>query len=86
MQSTEYRSDFFDAIQAQGEARGLAQGEARGEIKGEVRILLKILDSRSIHLTNEQLTLITSCTNPDQLDLWADRALGATSANDLFKD
>ncbi|HUN34266.1 MAG TPA: hypothetical protein VMU95_19865, partial [Trebonia sp.] len=76
MQSTEYRSDFFDAIQAQGEAKG----EARGEVKGEVRILLKILDSRSIHLTNEQLTLITSCTNPDQLDLWADRALGATSA------
>jgi len=78
MQSTEYRSDFFDAIEA--------QGEAKGEAKGEARILLKILGSRGITLTGEQLALVTSCTDPDQLDLWADRALGGTSADDVFKD
>jgi hypothetical protein len=74
MQTTEYKSDFFDAIEAQGEARG------------EARILLKILKSRSITLTDEQLTRIASCSDPNQLDLWADRALGATCANDIFKD
>jgi hypothetical protein len=78
MQTAPYKSDFFDAIEAQGVAKGEAQGEAR--------ILLKILNSRGIALTGEQLALVASCTDPDQLDLWADLALGATCASDVFKD
>jgi hypothetical protein len=70
METAEYKSDFFDRVEAQGEAR----------------VLLKIFKSRGIELTDEQLDLVTSCADPDQLDLWADRALDATSAREVFKD
>jgi hypothetical protein len=78
MQTAEYKSDFFDRVEAQGIAQGIAQGETR--------ILLKIIKSRGIRLTDEQLDQVNSCTDPDQVDLWADRALNAASANDIFKD
>jgi hypothetical protein len=33
METTEYKSDFFDRIEAIGAARGEARGEARGAAK-----------------------------------------------------
>lgn len=70
MLTAEYKSDFFDRIEAQGEARAL----------------LKILTSRGIELTDEQQKMITTCTDLERIDQWLDLALTATSAGDVFKD
>jgi hypothetical protein len=57
-----------------------------GEARGEAKALLKILSSRGITLTSDQHDLVISCPDPGQLDAWLDRALVATSANDIFRD
>jgi len=64
--------------------RGDANGEARGEIRGEAKSVLKILVARSIEVTDEVRERILSCTDVDQLDIWINRALTATTADDLF--
>jgi hypothetical protein len=82
MVTKEYKNDFFDRAEALGEARG----EARGKAAGKAEVLIKILDARAIGLTGEQRDLVVSCTDPGQLDAWVDRALAATSVDDVFKD
>ena len=74
METTEYKADFFDRV------------EARAEARGEANALLKILKSRGIGLTEEQRETVASSTDPAQVDRWLDKALTATSADDVFKD
>ena len=37
-------------------------------------------------LTGEQRDLVLACSDLGQLDVWVDRALAATSADEVFKD
>ncbi|MFI9510484.1 hypothetical protein [Nocardia sp. NPDC052566] len=67
----EYKSDF-----AKGYFR---QGEARGEAKS----LLKLLRARGIDVADTTETRILECTDLDQLDTWFDRALVASTLDDL---
>jgi len=69
---------------AEGKAEGRAEGKAEGEIEGEIKLLLRILRSRGIDITDEQRQRISECKNPEQIETWADRALTATSADELF--
>jgi hypothetical protein len=78
MQTAEYKSDFYDRIEASAEARGEARGEAKS--------LVIVLEARGVHLTREQHDLIMSCADVDTLDRWLQRAAAATSAEDVFKD
>jgi hypothetical protein len=82
METTEYKSDFFDRVEAIGEARG----EARGQARGEARSLIIVLEARGLDLTSQQHDLVTTCTDTDQLELWLNRAVAATSTDDVFKD
>jgi hypothetical protein len=72
----EVSSPFFRRLRQEGRQEGLAKGEAKA--------LVKILASRGIALTDEQHELLASCADPDQLDTWLDRALAATSADEVF--
>jgi len=67
---TEFKNDFFDRIEAQGKAEAL----------------IKILEARTVGLTGEQRDLVLACSDLGQLDVWVDRALAATSADEVFKD
>lgn len=71
MQTAEYKIDYFDRVEAQG----------------EVKALLKILKSRRIDLTDEQLEQVKACGDPEQVNLWIDRALDdGASAEGIFKE
>ncbi|WP_329520026.1 hypothetical protein [Spirillospora sp. NBC_01491] len=52
--------------------------------RGEADMLLFILSKRDMRLSEAQRAQITSCTDVDQLHRWAERALHATTADDLF--
>ena len=78
MQVKQYPNAFLDGIEA--------RAEERGEARGEAKALLKVLGSRGVELTSEQQEQIMSCTDPEQLDRWLDRAGSAISADDVFKD
>jgi hypothetical protein len=94
MSTTEYRLHFLDreierasaAARAEGRAIGEAEGRTRGEAEGEAAALLKILRFRGIELSDEQREIVASSSDPVQVDLWLDRALTASSTEDIFKD
>ncbi|HUN37303.1 MAG TPA: hypothetical protein VMU95_35335 [Trebonia sp.] len=83
---TEFKNDFFDRIEAQARAIGEAQGRAEGGAQGRAEALIKILEARTVGLTSEQRDLVLACSDLGQLDVWVDRALAATSADEVFKD
>lgn len=78
METREYRSDWWDRVEAEGKARGKAEGKAEA--------LLEILKVRGIELTSVQRDTVLTCMDLSQLDQWLHRALVAASAGDVFKD
>ncbi|QVQ53303.1 hypothetical protein J4H86_05915 [Spiractinospora alimapuensis] len=80
----QYQSDFTAQWEAKGEARGEARGEAKGRAKGEAQALLRILDRRDIPVDETSRTRILACDDLEQLGHWIDRALTATSIDELF--
>ncbi len=67
-----------------GLAEGEAKGEARGEAKGEANAVLRVLAIRGIAVSDDIRALICACADTQQLDTWLDRAVTATSIDDLF--
>jgi hypothetical protein len=74
MQTSEYEKTFIERIHDQG------------EVKGEAKALLKLLDKRSLALSDEQREKVRTCTDAAQLDLWFDRAITASSTAEVFAD
>lgn len=70
----------------------LYQGEyaqsllAEGRAEGEARILLKLLDGRGIALSGAQRERIESCSDAAMIEGWFDRAVVATTADEVFGD
>ena len=86
----ELQSDFAKKYFAQGEAEGEAKGEAKGRAEraeGEARLLIKMLDSKEgIELTEVLRQRILECTDIDLIERWFERALTATSLDDIFSE
>lgn len=51
----------------------------------EAEDILRILQSRHVAVSSEQHTTVSTCTDLAQLDVWFDRALTATTADEVFK-
>ncbi len=64
---------------------GHEQGVAEGRAEGKARTLLKILAHHRVTLTEAEQERILSCRDLDQLEHWLDRALVASSAEELFE-
>ncbi len=63
-----YRSETFQRVRAESRAEDI----------------LRLLELRNIAVPEDVRTRIITCTDPDQLSLWFDRAANATGINDLF--
>ena len=77
MTTMEWKSDFIESY--------VPQGVQQGEVKAKAEGVIKIIDTRGIHATDQQRDRVSSCTDIAQLDEWFDRALVAASAADIFK-
>jgi hypothetical protein len=55
-----------------------------GEVRADRRMLLHLLDRRQLVLSDSGRKLIESCTDLELLESWADRALTATSIEEVF--
>ena len=55
-----------------------------GEVKGEAKLLLKQLRFKGFTVSPELAARVESCQDLDQLDLWAERVLTATTLDDIF--
>ncbi|WP_051022809.1 hypothetical protein [Nocardia pneumoniae] len=72
----EYQSDFARKYVAQGRDEGRAEEAAR--------LLLMALDARGITIADTTRAEIDRCTDLDQLESWARKAITAESENEVF--
>lgn len=64
----EYQSEFARGYFAQGEAKAV----------------LRVLDTRGIEVSEGARERIRACTDPEQVEVWLDRAVTAATVDDLF--
>ncbi|MFR9791106.1 hypothetical protein ACL07V_21015 [Streptomyces sp. MB22_4] len=65
---------------------GRREGREKGLIEGSRRMALRILEARRIPVPDTARERIETCTDLDQLETWAERAVHATDAHELFTD
>jgi len=64
----------------------LDEAEAKGRARGMARILVLRLKLWDIPISDEQLQRITTCTDEHLIEEWFDRAVTATTADEIFTD
>ncbi|MFF4114886.1 hypothetical protein [Streptomyces sp. NPDC001714] len=64
----------------------LIEGETRGRAESRAEDILRILDLRGVEVAEAERDLITDCGDLATLGIWFDRAVTATSAQELFAD
>lgn len=69
----------------EGKAEGKAEAKAEAEVKGERNTVLMVLKARNLTPTDEQRELVSACDDLGTLKQWAERAVTATSTEDVFK-
>ncbi|GAA1508931.1 hypothetical protein GCM10009677_47230 [Sphaerisporangium rubeum] len=60
------------------------KGLAEGRTEGQAESLLTVIHMRGITVPGEVKERIMSCRDHDQLDTWLQRAVGATSLDEIF--
>lgn len=85
MTLADLRVPFLDDPVEAAIARGRTEGRTEGRAEGEVAMLLHIITARGITLSETDRDLVESCADRTQLEYWADRALQAKTAEDIFR-
>lgn len=78
-QRTMYATIYDEAV-----GKGLEQGVAQGKLQGEVNMLLRVIDKRGLALSDSQREQVETCTDEAQLHEWFDRALTASTIDEVF--
>ncbi|MFF4018121.1 hypothetical protein [Streptomyces sp. NPDC001843] len=73
-----WRHPLAEQVRQEGREEGIEQERAS--------MVLRILQWRGIDVSESVRDRVTSCTDLDRLEVWAQRAVHASSAKDLFGD
>ncbi|MEU2228247.1 hypothetical protein [Streptomyces sp. NPDC018347] len=65
-------------------AEGREQGRQEGRVEGLRQMIVEMLEWRSIPVPDTIRERVNACTDLDQLKVWAQRAVHATDAAELF--
>jgi predicted transposase YdaD len=74
-----------EELRAEGEAKGRAEGRAQGRVQGRAETLEKLMVLKFGALSVDQVAFIDTATE-QQLDVYLERILTATSAAAVFAD
>ncbi|HEY8981374.1 MAG TPA: hypothetical protein VIU15_17515 [Streptomyces sp.] len=78
-------TSFFVSSMSEGiREEGREQGREQGRAVGRAEAILRLLDRRGVPVSDSDRDLITSCTDLPTLDRWFDRAITATTADEIF--
>jgi hypothetical protein len=69
-----------------GRAEGLVEGRVEGRTEGHAESLLRILRVRGFTLEDPLQERVKACRDEDLLNAWFDRAVTASSLDDVFED
>ncbi|MER6621344.1 MULTISPECIES: hypothetical protein [unclassified Streptomyces] len=67
-----------------GQEEGLKEGREEGRVAGKAEQLLRLMGRRGFSMTEETRQRVTTCTDMPLLDLWFDRAIDATTLDEVF--
>ncbi|GAA0981833.1 hypothetical protein GCM10009555_050630 [Acrocarpospora macrocephala] len=81
-QSFLYQHEYAQKLLAEGKA----EGKAEGAVEKETRILLMMVETREITLSEDERQRILECGDETVLDSWVKRAMFADSAKEIFED
>jgi hypothetical protein len=84
LMATVFKDEFVDGLLDRGRAEGRVEGEARGRAEGQAAMLLRVLAARGFAVPDEVRRRVQSCTDITQLEAWGDRAVSATSLDEIF--
>ncbi|WP_225096389.1 hypothetical protein [Streptomyces sp. CoH27] len=68
----------------QGLEQGLEQGREEGRAEAKAEMVLRVLEWRGIPVPDSVRECVSTCTDLGQLEVWAQRAVHATDAAELF--
>ncbi|WP_324614476.1 hypothetical protein [Streptomyces sp. MMG1121] len=77
-----WRHPLAEQVREEGREQGLEQG--RLEAKAEM--VLHVLEWRGVPVPDAVRERVSTCTDLDQLEVWAQRAVHATDAEELFAE
>ncbi|MCA9651190.1 MAG: hypothetical protein H6712_13185 [Myxococcales bacterium] len=81
-------SSYLRRLEAEGWERGQAEGWRRGQAEGQVRgqaiMLVHLIDGRGLRATEPQRARMLSCTDERLLQHWFDRAITASSVDEIL--
>jgi hypothetical protein len=78
LMSTTFKDEFIDRIKAEGKAEGKAESTAA--------MLLRLLAVQGLKIPASVRDRVLSCTDLSQLEAWADKAMTASTLEDVFPD
>ena len=70
-------------VRSEGKAEGLAEGRAEGRAEGSAEAILRVLAARGIAVSEVQRQEFLGCHDLDRLARWLDRAVMASSAEEV---
>ncbi|MEX1364453.1 MAG: hypothetical protein AB1Z98_15110, partial [Nannocystaceae bacterium] len=77
---------MYATLQDELITKGKAKGRAEGRAEGKAELLLRLIDSRELNLSEDQRRLVRECKDEALLQRWFDRALTATDVAEVFED
>jgi hypothetical protein len=89
MMTTAFKDDFVERYKEEGRAEGRAEALAaldRVKAEGEAGMLLRVLAARGFNVPGPVRARVLSCTDLGQLESWGDKAVTASSLDDVFRD
>ncbi|MCS0602410.1 hypothetical protein NX794_14490 [Streptomyces sp. LP11] len=81
-----WRHPLAEQVREEGREQGLEQGLERGRIEDRREMTLRILEWRGIPVPDHVRERVAACTDLDQLEVWAQRAVHATDATELLTE
>ena len=79
-------SQLYRTIKDELIATGMAEGRAEGQTKGIALMVERLLIKRDLGLTDELRARLTDCEDDALLQRWFDRAVTATTLDEVFSD
>ena len=66
------------------QAEGWRRGQAEGQVRGQAIMLVHLIDGRGLRATEPQRARMLSCTDERLLQHWFDRAITASSVDEIL--
>jgi hypothetical protein len=81
-----WRHPLAEQVREEGREQGLEQGLEQGRVQDRQEMTLRILEWRGIPVPDSVRERVMNCSDLDQLEVWAQRAVHASQATELFAD